>query len=444
MIPVKPFLYYLLLLPVLVLSSCKKEADVRVFDKSADSRLSEVLQRYNDVLTAAPYGWKTTIYPASGGYAFYFEFKKDGTVTSFADVLGAATPGTPINSTYRLKALQQPTLIFDTYTYLHVPADPDGQVNGGNNGEGVRSDFEFAIDSVSASRVYLKGTVHGTVARLIPATEAEQKGFYGGEFANSFTRTISYVQANKNLYLDLNKQVPVFLDLNRKIFTMAWVDSRGQIQQKSAPFIFNFTFTGIVLSEPFTYGNLTFRELLWDKDNGRYYVLFNGAKNYLKNSTESLTLIAGATFENIVLPEGSVGNTAGIPGQSDKFIEVYNEIKANLLTDNLNLSDILFVFNNANTAMNLAVFYRKGNETLLAVYRFSMTKGANGQATFSLREAPRDNASLIAGHMSPLLSYLTADTFRFDQQFTGSVGRLGRMNSLTRTNFFFTGAIFSL
>jgi len=435
-------LYYLLLIPVLILSSCKKEDDVRVFDKSADSRLSEVLQRYNDVLTAAPYGWKTTVYPASGGYAFYFDFKKDGTVTSFADVIGAATPGTPINSTYRLKALQQPTLIFDTYTYLHVPADPDGRVNGGTNGEGVRSDFEFAIDSVSASRVYLKGTVHGTVVRLVPATEAEKKGFYGGEFAASFTRTISYVQANKNLYLDLNKQVPVYLDLKRKIFTMVWVDFRGQIRQKSAPFVFNLTFTGIVLSEPFTYGNLTFRELLWDKDNGRYYVLFNGAKIHLKNSTESLTLIEGATFENIIVPEGAVGNATGIPGQSDKFIEVYNEVKANLLKDNLNLSDIVFVFNSANTGMNLAVFYRKGNEPLLAVYRFSMTRGANGHASFSL-QAPRDNAGLTAERVSPLLSYLTADTFRFDQQFTGPVGRIGRMTSLTRTEFFLTGAIFS-
>jgi hypothetical protein len=113
-----------------------------------------------------------------------------------------------------------------------------------------------------------------------------------------------------------------------------------------------------------------------------------------------------------------------------------------LLKDNLNLSDIRFVFNNANTGMNLAIFYRKGNEQLLAVYRFSMTRGANGHATFSL-QAPRDNASLIAGRMSPLLSYFTADTFRFDQQFTGSVGRIGRMTSLTRPEFFLTGAIFS-
>jgi hypothetical protein len=53
-------------------------------------------------------------------------------------------------SSYRLKALQQPTLIFDTYSYLHLLSDPDPNVAGGIAGKGYNSDFEFAYDPTIA------------------------------------------------------------------------------------------------------------------------------------------------------------------------------------------------------------------------------------------------------------------------------------------------------
>ena len=68
-------------------------------------------------------------------------------------------------------------------------------------------------------------------------------------------------------------------------------------------------------------------------------------KGFFAECRRLVTFVEGAAFENIPLPEGAFGNALGIPGLADKFIEAYNEIKANLLKDNLNLSDILFVFN---------------------------------------------------------------------------------------------------
>jgi hypothetical protein len=445
MLPIKPFFYYLLLIPVLILSSCKKEEDVRVFDKSADSRLSEALQRYNDVLTAAPYGWKTSIYPASGGYAFYFDFKKDGTVASFADInLQAA--GTELKSTYRLKALQQPTLIFDTYTYLHVLADPDGRVNGGEDGEGLVSDFEFAINSASAGEVNLKGTVHGTVVRLVPATEAEKKIFYDGEIANSVSRTMAYLNVNQNPYLELDKRLPIGLDMRRKTFTVVVVNANGRVEVKTMPF--TFTSTGLLFKDPVTYGNLTFRELLWDAQANNYYVLVGGVKRFLQNASGPVTFVEGGPFESILLSEGTIDQANGIPGQSQEFLAAYREIRTRLLASSyrLTLSDMYFRANNA-ISMDLLMVVARINtttgsrENFVAIYNYNINRGANGNLTFSLRAAPTGNAGLIVNEMAPFLNYLITDTFRFDQQFTGSVGRIGRMNSLTRPGFFFTGVI---
>jgi hypothetical protein len=433
---------------VLITTSCKKDDDVRIFDKSADARLSEVLQRYSDALTNAPYGWKATIYPAAGGYVFYFDFEKDGTVTSVSDI-NLAAAGASLKSTYRLKALQQPSLLFDTYTHLHVLADPDGSINGGNDGEGLLSDFEFAIDSVSTDQVYLKGTVHGTVVRLVAATEAEQKSYTSGELATSISRTIDYLNANQNPYLESDQRRPVGIDINRKIFTLVSVGVNGQIQEQNV--IFTFTARGILFREPITYGNITFQELLWDVQEKNYYVLVGTQKVFLKNASGPVTFVEGASFENFLLPEGFIDNPNGIPGQSDEFLVAYREVKKRLLASSytLTLSDIYFRFNNAASLDLLVVIAQINPNTgsradFLATFPYTVNRGANGNTTFAQRAAPSGNASLIVDEMSPLLDYLTTDTFRFDQQFTGSVGRIGRMNDLTRPGFFFTGVIYPL
>ncbi|MES2732337.1 MAG: DUF4302 domain-containing protein [Bacteroidota bacterium] len=435
------------MIPTLLLSSCKKE-DIRVFEKSSDERLSEALQRYNDVLTSAPYGWKTIIYPSAGGYAFYFEFKKDGTVTSFSDInLKAA--GTPLKSTYRLKALQQPSLLFDTYTYLHLLSDPDGRVNGGNDGEGLLSDFEFMIDSVSTNTIHLKGTVHGSVVQLVSATQADQKSYYDGEVANSFSRTTAYLQTNQNPYLDLDRKLPVAIDIRQKVFTILSLKANGLVEEKSV--LFTFTSTGIIFKEPITVGNLTFQELLWDTNEKNYYVLVGGKKIFLKNGSEPVTLVEGGIFENFLLPEGAIDSTNAIPGQSDEFLMAYKEIKKRLLASRykLTLTFMYFRFNNATTLdLIVGVFQinpTTGNrEDFTAVFPYTVKRAANGNTTFSLRAAPSGNAGLIVNEMAPFLDYLTTDTFRFEQQFSGAVGRMGRMNNITRTEFFFTGAIYLL
>jgi hypothetical protein len=71
--------------------------------------------------------------------------------------------------------LQQPSLIFDTYSYLHLLADPDPNVNGGRVGAGLSSDFEFYVDSTVADTMKLVGRFNGSKAIL---TKGKPAGSY--------------------------------------------------------------------------------------------------------------------------------------------------------------------------------------------------------------------------------------------------------------------------
>src|ERR1044072_3323098 len=129
-------------------ASCRRDDD-NLFDKSPDERLNETLTKYQTALTASTTGWNANLVTGDGGsYRFYFSFDDKNRVQMYSD-WDTSTSSNVRESSYRLKALQQPSLIFDTYSYIHILSDPDGSVNGGTYGQGLKSDFEFAIDTAT-------------------------------------------------------------------------------------------------------------------------------------------------------------------------------------------------------------------------------------------------------------------------------------------------------
>src|SRR5689334_20017056 len=111
-------------------SACKKDDDT-LFEQSPDERLNEALNKYQSALTSSAAGWKAALKLNSGDvYNFHFRFNNSNRVFMFADI-NSETAVKEYESSYRLKALQTPSLLFDTYSYLHILADPDASVNGG-------------------------------------------------------------------------------------------------------------------------------------------------------------------------------------------------------------------------------------------------------------------------------------------------------------------------
>src|SRR5688500_18012521 len=167
-----------------VVSSCKKDDDP-VFDKSPDERLKEKLDEYQAQLSGAQNGWKGLLITNGGNgstHSFYFKFNNENRVVMLSD-FDSLSAVTLKESSYRLKALQQPSLLFDTYSYLHVLSDPDGTVNGGAQGAGLLSEFEFYFDAATSDTIKLIGRFNASKMTLIRATKAEADAFNSGQLA---------------------------------------------------------------------------------------------------------------------------------------------------------------------------------------------------------------------------------------------------------------------
>ncbi len=278
-----------------VFSSCEKD-DTRVFDQSPDTRINDALTQYGSALTSSAAGWNATIKTGTGGiYHFHFRFNESNRVFMFADI-NLETATTEKESSYRLKALQTPALIFDTYSYLHILADPDGSVNGGADGQGLISDFEFAFDSLATDSILLTGRQNGTKLTLIKATQADFDAWQNGAWAN----VLAFENINKiqNYFKRVNiggVNYDLKVDPVARTILFTWVDGSGNIQQFITAY--NYSSTGVMLVTPFNTGSQTingFEVVSWNAGNSTLSVKVNGVSTTIAGAAQPLKVDAGA------------------------------------------------------------------------------------------------------------------------------------------------------
>ncbi len=248
----------------LCLTACRK--DEPVFDQSPDERINKTLNDYQSALVSSPTGWKATVIPGSGGiYHFYFRFNNENRVFMFSD-FDTITSKYQKESSYRLKALQQPTLIFDTYSYLHLLSDPDATVNGGAYGSGLISDFEFSLDTLYTDSILLTGKMNKTKLRLEKASQQELNEWQNGEWANavSFTNVTKIQNYFKRLTLG-GVEYEIFVDPASRTVTLQWL-SGGTVKQFSTAYYFNVG--GVVFETPLINGSQIvngFTDVFWSE-----------------------------------------------------------------------------------------------------------------------------------------------------------------------------------
>lgn len=241
----------IILAAVTAFSSCRKD-DPSVFMKSADERLNEALTNYQTQLAGAQYGWKGFIYPKGGGtYSFYFKFNNSNRVQMLSS-FDSVSAVTLKESSYRLKALQQPSLLFDTYSYLHVLSDPTPSVNGGPVGTGLQSDFEFYFDSSVTDTIKLIGRFNGSKATLIRASQTEATAFNTGQLANGLllNKILTYYKRLKIGATSLD----FYFDQNSR--SIKFTDNTGNLLDSAKISNYYLTLGGITLNKPIAVGNL--------------------------------------------------------------------------------------------------------------------------------------------------------------------------------------------
>ena len=244
---------------VLLFSACEKDTDTLAPNERPDARLNKVLADYKELLTGAEWGWKATLYPDGGSrYSFMFTFTENDRVKMLSDI-SAATATESYESTYRLRAMQRPSLLFDTYSYLHILADPDERKSGGVRGEGRFSDFEFNFQSATESRIELVGNYNGSKLVLEKATQEEAEN-YMEELASTIA-AFEKINSYSTFFKRVNLGNTVFdIDANTNTRTITFYYYDGYIQRMFQTEYY-YGKDGVILENPFSIGGLTISAL---------------------------------------------------------------------------------------------------------------------------------------------------------------------------------------
>jgi hypothetical protein len=245
---------YILLLTVIFIA-CKK--DKGAFDKSADDRINEQLTSYQSIITGAANGWTATLVTRLGNtYSFYFRFNESNRVVMYSD-FDSTTAGVQRESSYRLKSLQQPCLLFDTYSYVHLLADPDASVNGGYYGGGLLSDFEFSIDTCTIDSIKLTGRFNGSSAILRKASTQDRDAWENKQVRNNLVGLLNLGKI-LNYFKRLNYNGTEYeLQINTvfKTAIITWKDASGTTHTITTPYFISAA--GVQFTIPVVNGTTT-------------------------------------------------------------------------------------------------------------------------------------------------------------------------------------------
>ncbi|WP_049772198.1 DUF4302 domain-containing protein [Pedobacter heparinus] len=408
----KKILTYIFLLTALMYG-CKKDNDPILEDP--DTRLSAELEKDQALLLSANDGWLATIYPKGGkGFSFYFKFAADGKVTMLSD-FNTTTAGTSAESSYRLKALQRPTLIFDGYNYIHLPADPNSAVSGGSSTAlGLTSDFEFAFTGQAGDTVKFEGTFNKNYMSMVKLSNAQAQTILAGGLKKMIDDANAAV-TGKILFIMLdNKQIPVSLSVAGKSVSIAG-------QTSSA---FAFGLNELTLKNPLKFGSYSFDKVYWEPTDKYFYFLNGNAKVKIEISpaplpletTPALHTVLGTRWTSMQI------NVANLSELSADFLAKYNAANTSLGTLPTNgapggryIEYITLLFN-PNGTVTFQIRYRNPaspSSFFNADFIYNMALDANtGIAKFTLAATPAGNASTIRTYVTALTDYFAGANFK--------------------------------
>ena len=430
-----------------LLTACKKKAEP-AFDQTPDQRLATVMNAFQDKLVKQTDGWKVLVTPLTpGAYPFYMKFTNSNRVTMLSDISDSAA-GIPRESSYRLKALQQPTIIFDTYNYLHVLMDPTPAIAGADYGVGLVSDIEYYLPTAliqalqgtkpdTITNMVLKGRYNGAGIVFTKATAAEATSYNNGDLRKLRVAVNNYSTVNSHhLYLDFGDGIKVLvtIDLSNRTVSFFWIKNGTAFSFSST---FYFALDGLQLGTPFNYNGTTIiSKILWD--NVKLTGTGTGTAMPVQVSATDvypLHVLIGTTITGINLPA-----VTSFPGWSDDFKARRAAVATALINGpyGLTLDEMDFSTFTPNRDTLFVVVYQ-GNNGFLAQFNYTYTKTAAGVYKFSM-SATSGNAGLIVGDMAPLLGQrINVDNFTVDYYNDPVEGQLVRFTSVQHPDFAFTG-----
>ena len=328
----KKIIFYLFSVTVLCcIVSCSMEED-NIFDKSPDARLQEKLLEHQQALCNAPYGWLVAVGTKDrgsqgGAYRFWMTFKPEGRVVMQGDINDLIAL-TPQESSYRLKAMQLPTLMFDTYNYLHILADtrPAAEIPTGKPGYGLTSDYDILLmNDIVGDTFNAEGRLQGCPFIFTKATQSDMNAIVTDGMLTEIRRTVigrlfpisfpAITVDGFTLYMFLGPRLSVFV----------YKDNRNVVQTILIPSYAEFN-GGIRLMWPFEYNNIRFDYIRWD--NSQFLIAVNGTDYVVTDAGDisfPLDLGASKAFTSIRVCKDDLNTTDG-ESLLAPFLTVYDNM----------------------------------------------------------------------------------------------------------------------
>jgi hypothetical protein len=290
-------------------TGCNKSYNDTIKGKLPDERISDALTAYQRKLSGAPYGWllieSTTGTAFNQGvsqsgpkavFAYYMQFNDSNKVTMFSD-FDTTMAATPKTSDYRLKSLQRPVLIFDTYTYIHVPCDPNPSVSKSpfGTGFGWGTDFEYSFsDNIPAAElgdtIHLTGNLNSASAVLVKATQQQRDAYYSGQLKTTMTansQIFNYFKQASSNGTTLFEMTPGLSGSNS--VELSWLDGSGNLQTETS--LLYYTAGNINFVTPITIKTqkiTSMSNLSYDPSTSTISTTINGSAVTITGSTAPL------------------------------------------------------------------------------------------------------------------------------------------------------------
>lgn len=429
-------LYVPMVFLLTLIFSCKKEEFV---GERPDARLARVLSEYENQLTTSKYGWKGHLYPkGGGGYGFLFEFDNKNRVQMMADInLESGTK--PKESSYRLKAVTGPSLYFDTYSYIHILADPNPAISQGTAGWGRYSDFEFQLLRASSDTIVMKGNLSGSHLYLVRASEQEKDAYKKGNLISLAQTTANYITNNHFPFVSsTNLSVSVMINLLQKRIIFSYVKD-NKLQTKAVGFAFS-GLNELVFSALVDIEGLRMDKFLIDPKTGIMQASFGKEQFAVRNSTFPIIPLAnvlGVQYQSVVVNLINLHPASGLEFRN-RVTHFHTEAKKVLAVGTV-FPEMRLIFSNNQQLFVAQVVIAQGQNRFIANFMFSFVMDGE-QYKLSYAGPQNQNAQYLEAAFQQVIKGLTEGSLSFDYHLGSNVlSAIGKSTILA--DFSFIGAL---
>lgn len=405
---------------------CSPDID-HEFDKSPDQRVQETLAQYSKVITTAPYGWLLSMQTRlDGGYNFWVKFDANNRVSMLCD--GDATTDAlgdcsiyPWESSYRLKSVQTPILMFDTYNYIHYLCDPADYTDFGSaaDGYGLKTDFEYRLDAYDeVTGVFsLTGRYNKTLALMRPCTAGEYESISAGGLKTIHTDLQAFVKANLRYpVLDFGSK-KVDLTLGSRSVGIQYLDSQDEAMSSTVDSYLGSEqlcgtqeLSNVYFFEPLDYEGAEINSLLYE--NGAFVAMVGGNKvSVVDNGKPALPFRFGygKDFTIMSWDESTLAGTMTDPYLTNVYLAGKNEMYSRSSKRTLLNAKALFLFDQAKGKpyMQLQLQYKNSaGSKYTAKWNFAYTVNDDGSVTFTDRDQTgSSNERGQEPYLKPIVDY---------------------------------------